>query len=483
MEIVQTLDGAVRQAEAYWHAGHVATARTICQQALSFAPECAAALRLMAQLSLSDGDAPAAVALARRATAAETGHVDGWRLLGAALAAGADWPGAADAFAAADRLVPNEPSTLYHLGQAQAHLGRMDEATTLLRRAALLGHDRVDIQICCGLALRDCDDVDGAIACLERAVALAPTDAVAHMNLGLTHLLAGHWATGWQEYEWRHGIHSGQPWRWPRLGVRLEDIAGKRVLVAAEQGFGDIIQFARLLPTLAAHCASVTWEVYPALAPLLAGQYDNVRVVPTGRAAAPADVVLPIMSLGALLQVAPTAIPGTSPFLTPDPAKVALWRERVDMAAPLRLGLVWSTSEPHSHRSFSLEIAQPLLEVPGVRVHLLQMGAGRQDLDNGGVPSGTIDVAARIGGFDDTAAIMSLMDVVISPCTVTTHLAAALGRPTWVALSTNSDWRWLLGRDDNPWYPTARLFRQRRAGDWQPVMQDMAAQLAALAVR
>lgn len=337
-----------------------------------------------------------------------------------------------------------------------------------------------------GNALKDSARLDEALIAHDRAVRTSGADPTMVWNLAQAALLAGDFETGWRSWEkrwWAKGFPTPRrhtdipPWRG-------EEVASKTVLLYEEQGRGDTIQFCRHATAVAERGAEVVLEVGTDLVGLLSRLPGVHRVIVPGDAVPPVDFAAPLGGLPAVLGVSLASLPGPVPYLTPDPARVAAWRERMaegrSSRAP-RVGLIWAGNPDFAAdrwRSPGLAALAPLLTLREARFFGLQLGPGRRDLEHVRVPPHFTDLAPDIRDFEDTAAIMANLDIVVSSCTASAHLAGALGRPVWVALSHVPDWRWLLGRNDSPWYPTARLFRQPTPGDWASVVRDLRAALA-----
>jgi hypothetical protein len=258
-----------------------------------------------------------------------------------------------------------------------------------------------------------------------------------------------------------------------------EDIAGKTLLTYAEQGLGDTLQFCRFAPLLAARGARVILAVQDTLRTLLRGLGAGIEVVGFSDIPREFDFHCPLLSLPRVLHKRLDSIPATVPYLRPDPDRVSIWRERLGTHGRL-IGIRWqgSTGRADAGRSFPLRHFEPLARIPGIRLISLQKGVGSEQLLE--LPSQwrveDLGAAFEPGGGDaflDVAAVMECLELIITSDTSITHLAGALGRPTWLALKRVPDWRWMLERDDSPWYPTVRCFRQRRTGDWEGVFDRM----------
>ncbi|WP_052710047.1 glycosyltransferase [Azospirillum thiophilum] len=379
-------------------------------------------------------------------------------------------------------LMPADAGLLNNLGLALSmRIGGNEAAAGALSHALVLEPNRADTRMNRALVLRGLLRLDEAEAECRRLIAERPDEAGAHTLLATCLLMRGDLAPGFRAYEWRTRLADGQV---EARGLPTPlwdggDPDGRRILLHDEQGLGDGIQFARYAPLLARRGAHVIVECNDALARLLATLPGVAEVV--GRSApTPAhDGHAALMSLPHLLGTTLATIPSEVPYLAADPSLVERWRDRLGPArAGLRVGLVWAGNPDlpdDPKRSPGLEPLLPLLDLPGVVFVSLQKGAGRADLERlgGRLPVGFRDVGNELGDLADTAAVVAQLDLVISVDSAVAHLAGALGRPVWTMVRAESEWRWMLERTDSPWYPTMRLFRQRRAGDWSDVVAEL----------
>jgi tetratricopeptide (TPR) repeat protein len=321
---------------------------------------------------------------------------------------------------------------------------------------------------------------DQAEAVCRAVLAGRPDSATMAWNLALALLCRGNFAEGWQRYEARWLVPTHEPAPAGTKVLDLEQVAGRDVLVLAEQGRGDILQFARYAPLLSDRGARVTLQVYPDLAPVLASLRD-VRVITLENALPRADLTTPLLSLPLAFGTTLATIPADVPYLRAPPDRVALWRERLGPRMRPRIGLAWRGLQHIPERSMRADALAPLL------THDADFHAVHKEItpiDGAWLAChGIVDHSAALADFGDTAALLSLMDLIITIDTAVAHLAGALGLPFWVMLPFNADWRWLTDRDDSPWYPTARLFRQTTRGDWDEVTARIAGALARCCLR
>jgi tetratricopeptide (TPR) repeat protein len=379
-----------------------------------------------------------------------------------------------------------------HSGSAESYnnlanvlhqLGRHDEAIILYRRALELKRDFVNAHVNLGNVLRDTRAMAAAEESYNTALALDPENADAHVGLGALRLRNGRLAEGWPELEWRFR----GTWRFISFSERDlgrprwtgEALGGRTLLLHAEQGFGDTIQFCRYIAGIARD-GRVVLEVPKALVGVMSG-LDGIDAIVTYGDALPAfDLHCPLLSLPLVVGTTLATIPAAVPYLHAEVGAVAAWRRRLEPLGGLRVGLVWGGNPRYPNdrwRSASLEHLAPLASVAGVTFVSLQKGPPAAQA--GAPPAGMMlhDWTDELEDFSDTAALVSALDLVISTDTSVPHLAGALGKPVWLLSSYDACWRWLLNRDDSPWYPTLRQFRQRRLGDWGAPVEDVRAAL------
>ncbi|PWC83817.1 hypothetical protein TSH100_19855 [Azospirillum sp. TSH100] len=486
-------DAHASRAGALRRLGQTQAALSATAPALALAPDHADALANRAAALLSCGDAPSAERCARRSRHLNPRSAVAHATLAAALAAQRRWEEAECAARDSLAIDRSTAEAWEVLGSVLAKLARFPDSLDAFTMAERL-RPGPSLYAARGTALIVMARPAEAAADFARALADRPQDAGLHWNLGFAHLLAGDYERGWPEFDWRrHDDRAEPPWRrFPQPAWRGEPLNGRTILLYAEQGLGDTLQFLRYVPLVAARGGRVVLEVQRPLLPLLesavegAGQHGSVEIISRGDPLPPFDLECPLMSLPRAFATGLDSVPAHTPYLRPDPARVARWHDRLGRRDALRIGVVWAGNPrfpADAERSPRLAGLRGLFDVPGCRFYGLQMGPGRADLAGTILPDSFTDLGGGIADFADTAAIMANLDLVVSSCTGPAHLAGALGVPLWVALPFSPDWRWLTGRDDSPWYPTARLFRQPAPGDWPAVAGRMAAELASLAQR
>lgn len=379
---------------------------------------------------------------------------------------------------------PGDPGALNNLGTALQEEDRYAEAIACFRESLAARPDSADTHLNLSLALRVEGKTDEAIAEARTAISLNPALAEAHTSLGFCLLLKGELREGFAEYEWRSRMADfSSPRRsFPSPAWDGGDPQGKTILIHDEQGVGDAIQFARYAQLVKARGGRAIIECNTLLTRLLGSMPDIDGVVGRFTALPPHDAHVSLLSLPHLLGTTLETIPDGVPYLKAEPELAAAWADRLGPRQGLRVGLVWAGNpefKDDRNRSPGLRAFRTLLEVPGIAFYALQKGAGRRDLEEmrGELPDNFVDLGDGIANFADTAAIMANLDLVISSCTGPAHLAGALGRPTWTVLPEACDWRWLDRGSFTPWYPTMRLFRQERRGDWTPVLARVKAAL------
>lgn len=360
-------------------------------------------------------------------------------------------------------------------------LDRPQDAVLSYERAISLQPDDALSHSNRGNALRTLNRHAEAVRSCQCAIALKPNFAEAHWNLSLALLSLGEFESGWREYEWRWrgGPSRGQMRHFSQpLWLGAESLAGKTLLAYSEQGLGDTLHMCRYVPLLVALGARVVLEVPQTLVKLLATLNCPVDVIAQGQKLPDFDLHCPLMSLSHACRTSLQTIPRELPYLGADPETTIEWTQRLGLASGPRIGLAWSGSATHTndrHRSMPLAVLREIV-TPEFDWHSLQKEV--RATDQAALAVGPIvNHASHLTDFSQTAALISLMDLVITVDTAVAHLAGALGKPVWLMLPFVAEYRWMVSRPDSPWYPSARLFRQGAAGDWPSVVRAIVANL------
>ncbi len=405
-----------------------------------------------------------------------------WCYLGIALHDQRQYSAAVECYRKALHLNPVFPIALNNLGNSLRYVNCVDEADQCFQKAIDLKPDYLNAYKNRGTLHVWTGSLDRGLAYYEQALKINPNEAELHRNLGVIYLLQGRFQEGWREYRWRwrvgdlHRSNTSIPiWDGSRL-------SGRRILLTAEQGLGDTINFVRFAEVLQSQGANTLVHCQPQLLALLQNAPKLGRFYPNSLAIdQPFDVQCSLVDVADILQINEANIPNACPYLFPSPQLLGYWERRFPKQSGVRrVGIAWQGNPDHQadvFRSVPLKSFEPLAELPNLELISLQSGFGVEQLGkwNGAKPIVTLgsEVDKTSGAFMDTAAIMKQLDLVITSDTSIAHLAGALGVPTWLALSYVPDWRWLLHREDTPWYPTVRLFRQDVLGDWDGVFRKI----------
>ena len=377
------------------------------------------------------------------------------------------------------RALANDPDcldALGNLGNALLKLNRPDEALAAYDRALKIVPNNAQLLTNRAVALRRLDRPHEALMSAARALAEKPDFAQARFVASVARLTLGDFAAGWRGYEarWSVGALALQRRNFTAPQWRgAEPLAGKTILLHAEQGSGDSIQFVRYAPLVAARGAIVVLEVQRELTRLCASLPGIAQVIARGDELPPFDCHCPLLSLPLAFATDAATIPADVPYLAPPVPEAATWRGRLPYGRPL-IGLCWSGARMHDNdlnRSMALETLVPLLDVPDVQFVSLQRDVREADAPLLAQRTGVVSIGQQFADFADTAAAIAALDLVISVDTAVAHLAGALGKPLFLLLPFAADFRWLRERSDSPWYPTARLFRQPRFGDWASTVE------------
>jgi hypothetical protein len=382
------------------------------------------------------------------------------------------------------QLTPNQAEAHNSLGAALHDADRLTEAASSYRESLRLKPGFVEAHNNLGLVLGELGRFDEAIAQFEEAVRLMPDYAEAHKNLGLANLTLGRFERGWREYEWRLRCADTTLQPLPQPIWNASDLTGRTILLRAEQALGDTLQFIRFAALVKKRGGRVLVECQPPLVSLLAGCAGIDQLLAQGSVLPEFDVQAGLLSLPRILGTSFEGIPAEIPYLSADAGLVEHWRNELGGVRAFKIGINWQGSVFHRRsRQRSIPLAQMLRlkDIKGVCLFSLQKGAGSEQLSILPHAAAIVDLGKSLdeptAPFLDTAAVLMNLDLLVTSDTAIAHLAGALGVRVWVALPYCADWRWFLDREDSPWYPSMRVFRQKRFGDWPEVFDRMVAEL------
>ncbi len=430
--------GVIRMSQS-----RLAEATRFFERALALNPQHPEALNNLGLLQQIEGDNQAAASSFRRACRVRTGYYEAEFNLARALSAQQDIEGALEAYRKSVERCPEHVDARVGLAMSLVELGRPQEA----------------------------------VPHLEAAIECDPESIPAKLNLAITLLQLGRWEEGWRLYESRLRRNSRAHRQFETPQWNGEQVAGRRILIYAEQGLGDTVQFSRYVQLVRDLGATVVVECQPSLAGLLQTLDGVDEIILSGDRLPAFDLHAPLLSLPRRFATQPNTVPADVPYLLADRERSDEWstmlRRDIDPGL-IRVGLTWAGNPAHQNdrnRSFDPSILKPVAEVEGVAFFNLQKTAQRE----AGLP--LYAMAQQCADFADTAAAILNLDLVISVDTAVAHLAGALGKPVWTLLPFAADWRWMLDRSDTPWYPTMRLFRQPKRGDWASVIRSVQSEL------
>jgi tetratricopeptide (TPR) repeat protein len=471
-------------AVAYAGAGWMTEAEAALRAAIAIAPEQPGPWTALGNALAGQDRVDEAIAAHRRALELAPDSPEVLSNLGSALKQAGRVAESLECFRAAAQRALDHPEVRFNLGTALLAGGRPAEAEAELRQAVRLdpGHARAWSNL--GASRREQGKLEDAIASLEEAIRRAPGYADAHYNLGLALLARRPCADGWRQYDWREKIRDFAMRRvaLPRWdGAPLD---GRTLLVHCEQGLGDTIQFVRYVREAARYGGPVVVECPPDLRRLLDRAGLGARIVPRGADLPACDVQVPMMSLPGIVDPLLARAGAMVPYLAAEPDLVATWRARLGDDGRLKVGIGWQGNPAYradGARSIPVRHFAPLANVAAARLVSLQKGEGRTQLEGLDAELAIEDLGPELdeatGSFVDTTAMMAGLDIVIASDSAVAHLAGALGVEVWLLLAHVPDWRWGMEGTSCPWYPTMRVFRQERPGDWDGLMAHVAAEL------
>lgn len=458
-------------AVAFSNRGQIDDAIAHYQQALAANPNYVSAHNNLGTLFQQRGNFDEAEKCYRRAIALKPDYASAYDNLGTVLQEKGNVDAAIEHYQRAIALKPDAANAYNNLGSALKEKGRYEAAIASCQQAIRLDPDHADAHSNYGSVLVDRGDCQEAIAHFEHAIRIRPQHANAHLNLGIVLLMLGDFPRGFPEYHWRWQTRQCPDLRYPQALWDGANFAGKTVLLTAEQGFGDNIQFARYAPLVAQRGGTVVLACPRPLVRLMQSLPGIERCVDRDRVNVQTHFHVPLLDLPMILGTTVDTIPAEVPYLQAVPEAVP-----IPASDSFKVGIVWASNPANStssRRSCGLSHFLSLLQIPNLTLYSLQKEPSEADAAVLAAHPNIHDLRHQIQDFADTAAAIAQLDLVISVDTAVAHLAGALGKPVWTLLPKVPDWRWMLDRTDTPWYPTMRLFRQATAGDWDTVFLDV----------
>ena len=431
---------------------------------------------------VEQGKLEEAIMACERAITIKPDFADAYNSMAVALAEQGKLKEAIMACERAITIKPDFADAHSNMGNALKDQGKLEEAIAAYERAIAIKPDHAEAYNNTGVVLQQQGKVDEAIAVYEQAIAIKPGYVGAIFNKSLALLLTGEFIQGWKlhEYRWKRKSFETQRHASLPMWSGKEPLQGKTILLHSEQGLGDTIQFSRYTESLFNLGCRVILEVQPPLVLLLSNLAGISQVVAQGMPLPNIDFQIPLMSLPLACKTVEETIPCVVPYISIDTSKIISWSERLGPRTKPRIGIVWSGNAAHKNDHNRSTVLQQWLPMLSNEYQWISLQKEVRECDREALSIATqiVHFGDEIKDFTDTAALCHLCDVVLSVDTSVAHLAGALGRPVWVLLPFAPDWRWLLDRDDSPWYPTAKLYRQQNIGDWTNVIERISVDLA-----
>lgn len=448
---------------------------------LAVQPDCVEAHAQLGQLLFQSNQLPAALGCLQQAARLSPEMPKLNALLAAILRKQGRLAESANCCERECRISPNDADAHYNLALARQTLQQIPEAITAYEAALQLRPDYLDALLGLGRSLRQSRQTETALDCFTDAVRFAPSDARAHWELGTTQLALSQFNAGWKGFEWRWQLKdfTTPPPRYEQPQWDGRELGGQRIFLHCEQGYGDVIQFSRYASLVAARGGHVMLGCPKPLQRLMETVSGVAEVVTTRENLPPFDTHSPLMSLPSILGTTLETIPAAVPYIHPRVSASSRTKWVEDLPGR-KVGVAWAGSNAHpndANRSLPPAFLKPLLKLPGIHWHSLQAGEAAQVLAQPDFAGRMVDLGSRFGDFHDTAEAIGELDLVLAVDTAVAHLAGAMGKPVWLILPFEAEWRWMINREDSPWYPTMRLFRQSSPGNWAELLERVAREL------
>lgn len=468
---------------AAFNQGKLEEAETYYKQGLSLSPNDAITYYYLAIVLHQQDKLEDAIACYRQFLSVNPNSSEALNNLGNAFQRQGNFEEAIACYQKSLTLDANDALTYNNLGSAFKAIGKLEEALTCFQQGLILEPNNAEAHNNIALFYEEQRQYEKAISYYDRTIEIEPDYVNARWNRSLMLLRSGNFQSGFVEYEWRWRREQTPPRSLPKPVWDGSNLEGKTILLQAEQGMGDMIQFIRYVPLLVQRGGRVIVECHPPLVRLLAGVAGVEKVLAIGETLPEFDVYIPLLSLPRIFGTTLETIPVSVPYIYPVES-VSFKLDRSDKSR-LKVGLVWAGNPAHQDdrkRSCSLSHFLPLLNIPDVAFYSLQKGPKSAEITEICSQLSLDDLSSQLDDFAVTAAVVVQLDLVITVDTAVAHLAGALGKLVWVLLNYNPDWRWMIAREDSPWYPTMRLFRQNRSGNWEEVLERVAKELKQLLI-
>lgn len=468
------IDKAITSAFEHYKAGRLDEAGNLCRKILRRQPKNFNILNLFGIIYYQKKDYDSAINYLEKAVSINPSVAEIQNNLGLALFGKGQFDAAIPCFKEAVQLNSFYSEAYVNLGSAVFQKGLLDEAREYYRKALQYNPNHRDACNNLGTVLLTLGQYQESARFFRKAIGLKPDVARAHFNLSFVLLLLGDFKNGWKEYFWRWGMEEYRVPNWPQPIWDGTDFTGKTLFIHVEQGFGDLIQIVRYIPLVADRGGEIILECHKELLSLIKNVEGVEHIVAPEESLPSFDIHCPLLCLPMIFDTNLDTIPAKIPYIKADDLLMKQWKEKIGESSSVKVGLLWQGNPVHKRdheRSIAFEKLAPLAEIKGVSFYSLQKGEGSEQAKNPLCGMKLIDLMDEVRDFSDTAALIENLDLVISVDTSVAHLAGAMGKPVWTLIQYSPDWRWMLDREDSPWYPTMRLFRQPAFGDWDSVIR------------
>jgi Flp pilus assembly protein TadD len=474
------IENAIKSAFSSYQVGRLDESANLCRKILRRKPENSDILNLLGVLNFQKKDYDLAIHYFEKAFSLNPSNAEIQNNLGLAFYQKGQFDDAIPYFKRAVQLNSFYSEAYSNLGSAVFQKDLLEEAVEYYHKALQYNPKNIDACNNLGTSLLMAGQYQESLRFFRRAITLNPDFAPAHFNLSCVLLLLGDFKNGWKEYFWRWGLEEYHLPNWPQPIWDGSGFAGKTLLLHVEQGFGDIIQTVRYLPMVINQGGKVILQCQKELLSLIKTVEGVEDIVARDEPLPAFDIHCPLLCLPMIFDTNLDTIPAKIPYIKADDLLVKRWKEKIGDSSSVKVGLIWQGNPVHRRdreRSIAFEKLAPLAAIDGISFYSLQKGDGSEQAKNPSSGLKLIDYMNEVHDFSDTAALIENLDLVISVDTSVAHLAGAMGKPVWILIQYSPDWRWMLKREDSPWYPTMRLFRQPSFGDWNPVIKRVADEL------